>query len=102
MFEGNTVPRSIPGIANLGEISDQEFENHKLAFQASRKGKLLVLRDAPAWKALVIANLAYLDVAVALELWRSWKPSEFLHRLISEPDAEQRELLARLRLSHLV
>jgi len=38
-------------IANLGEMSDQEFENHKLAFQASRQGKSLVLHDAPAWKA---------------------------------------------------
>ena len=71
-------------IANLGEMSDREFENHKLAFKASRQGKSVVLRDAPAWKARVLANLAYLDVAVALEMWRSWKLSELLHRLIPE------------------
>ena len=71
-------------IANLGEMSDREFENHKLAFKASRQGTSVVLRDAPAWKARVLANLAYLDVAVALEMWRSWKLSELLHRLIPE------------------
>jgi transposase len=71
-------------IANLGEMSDQEFQNHKLAFEASRRGKSLVLPDAPAWKARVLTNLAYLDVAVALEMWRSWKLSELLHRLIPE------------------
>lgn len=71
-------------IANLGEMSDQEFENHKLAFKASRQGKSLVLPDAPAWRARVLANLAYLDVAVAYEMWRSWKLSALLHRLIAE------------------
>jgi len=71
-------------LANLGEMSDQAFENYKLALAASRQGKSVVLRDAPAWKARVLDNLAYLDVAVVLEMWRSWKLSELLHRLIPE------------------
>ena len=32
----------------------------------------------------VLANLAYLDVAVAVELWHSWGLSELFHRLIDE------------------
>ncbi len=71
-------------IANLGEMSDQEFENFKCALRASRQGKSVVLRDAPPWQARVQANLAYLDVGVALEMWRSWKLSELVHRLIPE------------------
>jgi len=71
-------------ITNLGEMSDQEVENHKLAFKASRQGKSLMLPDAPDWRARVLANLAYLDIAVAYEMWRSWKLSELLHRLIPE------------------
>ena len=62
-------------IANLGEMSAQAFENHKLAFKASRESKSLVLPDAPAWKARALANPAYRDVAVALETRRSSKLS---------------------------
>ncbi len=31
-----------------------------------------------------MANLAYFDIAVALEMWRAWELSELLHRLIPE------------------
>lgn len=71
-------------LANLGELSDQEVANFRLALDASRKSKTLVLPDAPPWRAKVQANLAYLDVAVALEMWRHWRLSELLHRLIPE------------------
>lgn len=71
-------------LANLGELSDQAVENFRLALEASRTAKSVVLPEAPAWRAKVLANLAYLDVAVALELWRSWQLSELLHRLIPE------------------
>ena len=71
-------------IASLGQLSDREVENLRAALKASRQGKSLVLRDAPAWKARIESNLAYLDVAVALAMWRSWKLSELLHRLIPE------------------
>lgn len=71
-------------VANLGELSDQEVANFRLALEASRRAKSVVLPEAPKWRAKVLANLAYLDVAVALEMWRSWELSELLHRLIPE------------------
>ena len=71
-------------IASLGQLSDQEVHNLRLALEASRNAKSLVLPETPRWRAKVLANLAYLDVAVALEMWRSWELSELLHRLIPE------------------
>jgi len=77
-------------LANLGQLSDQEVANLRAALAASRQGKSLVLRDAPAWKARVLDNLDYLDVALAVEMWRSWKLSELLHRLVPEGKAAVR------------
>ena len=71
-------------VANLGQLSDQEVQNLRVALAASRNQKSLVLPESPKWQARVLANLAYLDVAVALELWRSWELSELLKRLIPE------------------
>jgi len=71
-------------IASLGELSDQEVHNLRLALEASRKSKSVVLPQTLAWKPKVLANLAFLDIAVAYEMWRSWKLSELLHRLIPE------------------
>lgn len=72
-------------VANLGKLSEREIENFRLALKASREGKPLVLREAPKvedWRTRVVANLQYLDVAVALETWRRWKLSELFNRLI--------------------
>ena len=72
-------------VANLGRLSDQEVANMRLALEASRKGKPLVLKEpqaAAAWTSRVLANLRYLDLAVALHLWDGWKLSELLNRLI--------------------
>lgn len=62
-------------IANLGELSDQEFENLKVAFAASKQGKRVVPATSISKGALPAKptnNLRYLDVAVLLELWRGW------------------------------
>lgn len=77
-------------LANLGELTDQEVKNFRVALEASRRAKGVVLPEAPKWRAKVLANLAYLDVAVALEMWRSWELSELLHRLIAERDVAVR------------
>ena len=69
-------------IANLGELSDQEFQNIKLALEASRQGKAVVLPGRRDWPLRVTANLDYLDVAVALGFWERWKLGELLNRLI--------------------
>lgn len=71
-------------LASLGQLSDQEVQNMRLALEASRNKKSVVLPETPTWRAKVLANLSYLDVAVALELWRSWELSELLGRLIPE------------------
>lgn len=71
-------------IANLGELSDQQVHNLRIALQASRDANTLVLPDTQTAHTKVIANLAFLDVAVALDMWRSWKLSELLQKLIPE------------------
>lgn len=91
-------------VANLGELSDQEIQNFRLALEASRSAKSVVLPEAPKWRAKVLANLAYLDVAAALEMWRSWELSELLHRLIPERDVAVRaaEVICALTIQRCV
>ena len=91
-------------VANLGELSDQEVANFRLALEASRRAKSVVLPEAPKWRAKVLANLAYLDVAVALEMWRSWELSELLHRLIPEHGVAMRaaEVICALTIQRCV
>jgi len=76
----------------------------RAALAASRQGKSVVLPEAPAWNARVVANLAYLDVAVALSVWRSWKLSELFHRLIPEHKVAVRtaEMLCALTIQRCV
>ncbi len=72
-------------VANLGSLSDQEISNLRLALQASRLDQALVLPSQTAaedWQVRVGGNLRYLDVAVALAMWRYWKLSELLNRLL--------------------
>ena len=90
LVESYRRPDGMPAqrvIANLGEMSELEFQNLKLALKASKQGRSVVLRDAPSWRSRITANLAYLDVAVALEMWRSWGLSGLLERLIPERKA---------------
>jgi len=91
-------------VANLGQLSDQEAANMRTALEASRQGKILVLPTATSWQPRILANLAYLDVAVALELWRHWKLSELFHGLIPEHNVRVRaaELIAVLTIQRCV
>lgn len=91
-------------LANLGELSDHEVQNFRVALEASRQAKTVVLPEAPQWRAKVLANLAYIDVAVALEMWRSWELSELLHRLIPERDVAVRagEVICALTIQRCV
>jgi hypothetical protein len=66
-------------VAHLGALSEQEVLNLKLALQASRSGRSVVLPDSSCAAApRVLANFAYLDAAVALEMWRHWGLDEVL------------------------
>jgi transposase len=91
-------------LASLGQLSDREIANFRLALEASRTSKTVVLPEAPKWRAKVLANLAYLDIAVALEMWRSWELSELLHRLIPERDVAVRaaEVICALTIQRCV
>jgi ParB-like chromosome segregation protein Spo0J len=91
-------------LASLGQLSDQEIANFRLALEASRNAKSVVLPEAPKWRAKVLANLAYLDVAVALEMWRGWELSELLHRLIPEREVAVRaaEVICALTIQRCV
>lgn len=91
LVESYRRPDGMPAvkvIASLGRRSDEEVANLRLALQASRQGRTLVIpeREAHAeWKTRVLANLEYLDLAVALATWeRSWKLSELLNRLMPQ------------------
>ena len=75
-------------VASLGALSDQEVHNLKLALEASRLGKALVLPSGSRWRPRVSANLAYLDVAVALSLWQEWELPELLASLVPDRGAE--------------
>lgn len=78
-------------IAGLGELPSQTVANLKLALEASRQGKALILPvEVPEVSAvvLVLANLRYLDIAVVLELWQQWNLSELLGQVIPATDQE--------------
>lgn len=72
-------------LASLGELGDREIENLRRALKASRRGEAVVLpseTQALDWQPKVLANLRYLDVAVMLSMWSSWKLTELLNRLL--------------------
>ena len=96
-------------LANLGEISDQEVENLKLALAANKAGKRVVLakerrRSASARSPKPQANLRYLDVAVGLELWREWGLQELLTDLLprSGADVADADVICALALQRLI
>jgi hypothetical protein len=80
-------------LASLNNLSEQEIDNLRLALSASREGKAVVVAGAAGkkeWPTRVIANLRYLDVAVALEMWRRWDlPRLFNHLIHRRLDAVQ-------------
>jgi len=72
-------------LASLGELDDRAIENLRRALKASRRGEAVVLpseTQAQDWQPKVLANLRYLDVAVVLSIWSSWKLTELLNRLL--------------------
>lgn len=74
-------------VANLGQLSDKEIANLRVALQASRQDTTLVLPGDPAraeWQARITASLAYLDIAVALETWNRWKLPGLFNRILPQ------------------
>jgi hypothetical protein len=81
-------------LANLGQLDDTTFENLRLALDASRKSKqVAILRTRPGREAAPKpqANLRYLDIAVARELWREWELDSMLQAVIPASDSKAPE-----------
>lgn len=79
-------------IANLGAPDSVEVLNLREALAAARKGTRVAAARSPARPAAKparpVANLRYLDLAVLLELWRTWKLDELVESLIPTAGAE--------------
>src|SRR5437773_9135866 len=77
-------------VANLGTLSAEQVGNLKVALQASREGKRVVLPKTPKQDGSTanprtlkpLDNLRYLDLAVLLELWKQWKLGPLLDELM--------------------
>lgn len=83
-------------LASLGDLPDATLTNLKVALEASRQGRTLVLPDSPPTSAgpmTVRANLRYLDLAVALHFWRSSRLADLLGSLLPQGQ----EILAPLQ-----
>lgn len=78
LVESYRRPDGMPAhrvIASLGDPASLVVENLRLALDAARQQRRVALaRGAATDKAAPqpVANLRYLDIAVLLELWRSW------------------------------
>jgi len=74
-------------LASLKNLSEREIDNLRLALSASREGKAVVVAGASKqeWPTRIMANLRYLDAAVALEMWRRWDLTRLFNRLIQRP-----------------
>lgn len=78
-------------LAHLGQLPAETEANLKAAFKASRAGKSLVLAEEQVVglkAATVQANLRYLDLAVALALWRQWSLPELIDQILDLPDVQ--------------
>ncbi len=72
-------------LANLGQLPPQMIENLRVALQAAREGKAVVLEDATSLNLApptLAANYAWLDVAVCLDVWNRWSLTPLLDRLL--------------------
>jgi hypothetical protein len=95
-------------VANLGALSEQEVANLRLALAASRAGQAVVLpevaEETASRRNVVLDNLRYLDVAVALWAWQQWNLDGLLTELFGSngEDLEPVKVVAALTLQRLV
>lgn len=74
-------------VANLGNLSDLEFENLRRAFEASKESKTVVINDKflSCSKTRQVLkpthNLRYLHILVLLEIWRQYGIEGYLRKL---------------------
>ena len=94
-------------VANLGKLPPETVANLKTALDAARAGKSVVLagEQIVGLKPVAVqANLRYLDLAVALALWRQWSLPELIDELLDLPDVQVRaaDVIAALVLQRCV
>lgn len=88
-------------LASFSGLSDLEIQNLKAAVDASRHGKAVVLKEQVS-EALagrpILANLQYLDAAVALSMWREYRLADMLRQLVkrSKGDVPFEDVVAAL------
>jgi hypothetical protein len=78
-------------LGNLGDLDDVTFANLQAALEASREGRRVVVAKPLASKKpppKPSACLQYLDVAVALEMWRKFGLAELVSELMPIGEAE--------------
>ena len=94
LVESYRRPDGMPAhrvVASLGSLTELEATNLKAAFQASKRGKAVVVPDeAAAFLAQrkCQANYAYLAHAVCLALWRRWKLDGLIDQLSPDDNSE--------------
>ncbi len=94
-------------IAGLGELPPQTVSNLKMALAASRQGRAVILpaKEVDTLGPMpVLANLRYLDVAVAFQMWHYWGLTEVLKSAISSngKDVSSADVIAALVIQRCV
>lgn len=110
LVESYRRPDGMPAhrvIASLGDPASLMVENLRLALGAARQQRRVALaRGAAADKAAPqpVANLRYLDIAVLLEVWRSWGLDDLLRDAMppSAPDVPAWSVIAALCIQRCV
>jgi hypothetical protein len=100
LVESYRRPDGVPGhrvIANLGRISDVEFDNFRAAIRAGREGRAVLVDAGTAPAVRVRANFAYLAVAVLLRTWRDLGLDQLLGGLLgTDSSVEPSDVVAAL------
>jgi hypothetical protein len=84
LVESFRRPDGVPAhrvIANLGQLSQIEFDNLRTALQAAREGQSVVLDGRAQPQVSIQSNLRYLGAAVLLRVWRELGLDDLLRHL---------------------
>ena len=70
-------------VKHLGKLPEPVFDALRIALQAAREGKGVLLHSevAELLSGSTLANLRYLDLAVLVDVWRQWKLGDLLNEL---------------------
>jgi transposase len=77
-------------VGNLGDLPALTVKNLRIALKAARESRTVILApDTPGLSdaTKVQANLRYLDIAVMMEMWRSWGLGEILSQFIDDGES---------------